>query len=509
VRVGIYTRISLDREGDSFSPERQERLCRQLAEARGWEVVRVETDRSKSGWKKGTKRPGFDALLRAVDRREVDVVMAYSLTRLGRRTVDLLELLEYLRERGAALALYDLNIDTSTAIGQMFYSFVAGMAQLEAEQTSERVKSYNRVAAESGHLHGGGCRQFGYERSGAVNRAEAGVVREAARRLTEGESLRSVATDLNSRGVVTSTGRAWSGPTLRQMMTSPRLAGIRVHNGQERPGTWEPVLSPDERRALLDALERRRPKVATRTTAAHLLTGLVRCGVCGGAMKTMGFRMKDGRTFPRYQCVKQPGAQNCGGVAVTKNTLDAHVTNAVLDFVSRATMTLAEPESGVTLEQLEKLVAEDEAGLADLTDARFVHRLIGDEEFRAARAKLQERLTENRERLTVLQGRAEAVSGALRPGDREALQAWWDAASIEERRAALRGALHEVRVNRAARRGGNKFDPSRVELRWRLDFYARAADARRSAMTEEQRAAAAAAYEAEREAAGDPAEGWE
>lgn len=503
MRVGIYTRISLDRDGDSFSPERQETLCRQLAEARGWTVVRVETDRSKSGWKKGVKRPGFEALLRAVDRREVDVVMAYSLVRLGRRSIGLLELLEYLRERGAALALYDLNIDTSTAVGQMFFTIVAGFAQLESEQTSERVKSYMKVAAEAGALHGGGCRQFGYERGGAVLEAEAEVAREVARRLTEGESLRRVATDLNERGVTTTTGRRWSGPTLRQMVTSPRLAAIRVHNGRETPGTWEPVLSREDRRALLDALERRRPKVATRTTPAHLLTGLARCGSCGGAMKTMGMRLKDGRTFPRYQCVRQPGADNCGRVAVTKDTLDAHVARQVLDFVSRATMALSEDEGGATLEQLERLVREDEAGLADLTDARFVHRLIDDEEFRASRAKLQERLSENRERLAAVRARAGDLAGALRPGDREALQAWWNGASVEERRLALRGALTEVRVNPARRRGGNRFDPSRVELRWRLDFYRRAGEARWESMTDEEREAGWLAYEAAREAVAD------
>ncbi len=507
MRAGIYTRISQDREGDSFSPERQEKLCRQLAEARGWEVVRVETDRDKSGWKKNVQRPGFEALLAAVDRRELDVVMAYSLVRLGRRSIQLLELLEYLRERGAALALYDLNIDTSTAVGQMFFTFVAGMAQLEAEQTSERVKSYNKLAAGQGWLHSGGSRQFGLDRSGWPHPDEAGVVLEVAARLIDGESLRRVATSLNERGVTTTTGRQWSGPTLRQMITSPRLAGLRAYNGTEVPGTWpgaaEPVLTPERRRELVDALERRRPAVVASSAVRHLLTGLVRCGTCGETMKTMGFRLRDGRTFPRYQCVKQPGKASCGRVAVTKDSLDAFVTSEVLDYVARASMRVTEDGSEATLDELARLVRDDEAGLADLTDARFVHRLIGDDEFRAARVKLQGRLNENRERLAALRAHAGEVAGVLRPGDRESLQAWWDAASIHEQRAALRGALTDVVVNPARQRGGNRFKPERIELRWRLDFYRRAGEARWAAMTEEERETGRQTYEAAREASWD------
>lgn len=95
------------------------------------------------------------------------------------------------------------------------------------------------------------------------------------------------------------------------------------------------------------------------------------------------------------------------------------------------------------------------------------------------------------------------MAGVLRPGDRESLQAWWDAATIHEQRAALRGALTDVVVNPARQRGGNQFKPERIELRWRLDFYRRAGEARWAAMTDEEREAGRRAYEAERETTWD------
>ena len=54
----------------------------------------------------------------------------------------------------------------------------------------------------------------------------------------------------------------------------------------------------------------------------HLLAGIIYCLECGGKMKTMGFRMRNGKPFERYQCVKNLGQVNCGKVAITKRSTD-------------------------------------------------------------------------------------------------------------------------------------------------------------------------------------------
>ena len=193
MRAAIYTRISVDPDHDSASPERQETLCRQLAVARQFEVVRVYTDRGASAWQRRAKRPGWEALKGAVERGEVDVMMAYSLTRLGRRARDLLDLLDFLKAHECALVVQDMNIDTATSGGQMIYTMIAAMAQMESEQISERVKSATGLAARKGKMHTGGRRQFGYNRDATVNDSEAAVVRSIVDDLLHGKSLRQVA----------------------------------------------------------------------------------------------------------------------------------------------------------------------------------------------------------------------------------------------------------------------------------------------------------------------------
>lgn len=512
MKAAIYTRISLDRSGTSQSPERQEAECRQLCERRGWEVARVFSDRNLSAFKRGVVRPEYEAMLKAVERRDVDVVVVYSLSRLARSTRELVRVIDLLDQVGGTLTAVADSIDTSTATGRAMTQIVGVFAQLEADQTRERVMSGHKQTARMGKMHGGGSRRFGYTRQMEIVPEEAAVVREMFERALAGESFWSLATDLNQRGIKTTTDGQWYARTAKQMVTAPHVAGLRVHEVAHTitdpttkkkrrvvdsrdvyAGMWEPILTPDEHARLLEAVTR--TPAARRSVKRHMLTGLITCSECGQAMKTTGFRMKNGEPFERYACVKQPGYANCGGVAVAKNSVDALVTRKVLDYVARASM--AGETDTAEREQLEQVIAEDERGLSDLTMARFVHRTLTDKAFEDAQAVLNHRLSENRVRLDDLRRREEEQAGALLPGDRDALQAWWDDADLDDRRAALRAALHKVVVKPAKRRGGNRFDESRVELVWRLDFYRRAGESRWAAMTDEERQIAEAAYRAE------------
>lgn len=507
MRAAIYTRISLDRTGASQSPERQEAECRQLCERRGWEVARVFSDRNLSAFKRDVVRPEYEAMLRAVERRDVDVVVVYSLSRLARSTRELVRVIDLLDKTGGTLTAVADSIDTSTATGRAMTQIVGVFAQLEADQTRERVMSGHRQTARLGKMHGGGSRRFGYTRQMEIIPEEAEVVLEIVGRAMAGESFWSLATDLNERGVRTTTGGQWYARTVKQMVTAPHVAGIRVHEvwagkGPDRrlesrdvyDGEWEPIITKDEHAALLEAVTR--TPAARRSVRRHLLTGLAICAVCEQAMKTTGFRMKNDQTFERYACVKQPGYANCGKVAVAKDSLDALVARQVLDYVARASMETGE-NVAAQIADLEQRMAEDDRSLTELTMARFVQRTLPPAAFEAAQAELNQRRSETEARLAELRRTEADKAGALRPGDRDALQTWWDEANLDDRRAALRAALHKVVVNPAKHRGGNRFDESRVELVWRLDFYGRASKSRWAAMTEEQRQAAQATYQAE------------
>jgi hypothetical protein len=78
-----------------------------------WWIVRVFEDAGISGAKGRDKRPGLDAMMKAIARREIDMVAAWSVDRLGRSLVDLLELLRELHAKGVDLFLHQQGLDTS------------------------------------------------------------------------------------------------------------------------------------------------------------------------------------------------------------------------------------------------------------------------------------------------------------------------------------------------------------------------------------------------------------
>ena len=94
-RAAIYLRVSTDEQ----TTENQERALREVAARSGHEIVAVYRDEGISGAKGRDKRPGFDAMHKDASRRKFDIVMAWSVDRLGRSLQDLIGFLSELAQR--------------------------------------------------------------------------------------------------------------------------------------------------------------------------------------------------------------------------------------------------------------------------------------------------------------------------------------------------------------------------------------------------------------------------
>lgn len=133
-RVAIYARVSTEGQ----TPENQLMRLREVAARAGWDVAEefVET---VSGAAKA--RPEFDRMMREVRRRRIDLIAAVDLTRLGRTTIGLLNLLDELGQLGCDLYVDREALDTTTAAGRMMYAVVAAIAAFERELLIERTKA--------------------------------------------------------------------------------------------------------------------------------------------------------------------------------------------------------------------------------------------------------------------------------------------------------------------------------------------------------------------------------
>jgi DNA invertase Pin-like site-specific DNA recombinase len=133
-RVGLYLRVSTSEQ----ATENQRRELMAVAERHGWAVVRIFEDAGISGAKSRDGRPGLDTFMKAVARREIDMVAAWSVDRLGRSLTDLLELLRELHSEGVDLFLHQQGLDTSTPFGRAMFQMMGVFAEFERASSQRR-----------------------------------------------------------------------------------------------------------------------------------------------------------------------------------------------------------------------------------------------------------------------------------------------------------------------------------------------------------------------------------
>src|SRR5882757_5308768 len=134
-RAVLYLRVStLDQ-----TTANQERELRQVASRMRCEIVKVYKDHGISGAKGRDKRPAFDALCRDATQRRFDLVMAWSVDRLGRSLQDLIGFLSELHALGIDLFLHQQGLDTTTPSGKAMFQMLGVFAEFERAMIQERV----------------------------------------------------------------------------------------------------------------------------------------------------------------------------------------------------------------------------------------------------------------------------------------------------------------------------------------------------------------------------------
>lgn len=135
VRVGIYLRVSTKDQ----TTDNQRIELERVAEQRGWTIVEFFEDAGISGSKGRDKRPAFDALVKAAQRGDINMVAAWSVDRLGRSLSDLVAFLGDLQAIGCNLYLHVQGLDTSTPSGRAMFGMLAVFGEFERAMIVERV----------------------------------------------------------------------------------------------------------------------------------------------------------------------------------------------------------------------------------------------------------------------------------------------------------------------------------------------------------------------------------
>lgn len=459
--AAIYARISNDPEGDRLGVNRQVDDCRKEAERRGWPVADLYVDDDKSAWS-GKVRPEYRRLVDDIEARRIDAVLFWHPDRLTRIPIEMEAFAEVCRRNSVEVAWMGGELAPRDSDGLLLLRILSAVASDSSAKTSKRIKRKNEERAAQGLPTGGGTRPFGYRPDRVtVDPVEAVLVREAVDRVLAGDSVRAIATDWNTRGIPTAAGKRWTVETLRRMLYSARLSAQREHLGEiVAPGKWEAIITPEET-ARLRAILDERTRTRTRPVRRYLLSGLLRCDLCGAPLVSRPQANGD----RRYVCAKGPGHSGCGRLAINAEPVEAFIEAAVLvqldaPAVAAALAAAASADAATAAEH--DALRQDREQLDELADL-YGRKVIGRSEWLAARAPIEARIDAANRKLSRM-----SRSAALDPyvGKSGALRTAWPTLPLNRQRSIVSSLLDRA-VVRSAVRGRTTFDSDRIEPVWR------------------------------------------
>lgn len=457
-----YIRVSTEEQAQrGFSlPAQRERL-ESFAKSQGWTLARVYEDDGYSA--KDTNRPALQAML--ADVQPGEVILAYKLDRLTRSVLDLYELMKRFDQRGVLFKSATEEFNTTTPHGRLMITLVAVLAQWERETIAERVKMGRQKKAASGEWPGGPV-PFGYIAQPGKARGgrtllqltpdpdRAHLVQEAFERYLAGQGVRGLCLWLNDQlGVRTSSGGRWRVTAMTRLLTNPVYCGDVVHGRRlggpvtRVKGSHEPIVPLEIFERVQAMFQRRKAMAPRQATGAYPLSGVAKCGVCGGPISA-GVNAKEGRYS--YRCLNYVKGLGCGPPALTSfpgPLAEAVVVELIqaLPQPDRLDRFLADCEARWT-EKLGANRAEIRRLETDLQEARTAISRW-DHAYETGRLDFEDylsRVQPHRERIQVIEQQLQTAKEVPAPPARETLVAdaidfhrVWALASPPERKALL------------------------------------------------------------------------
>jgi len=338
MRAALYLRVSTDEQAvDGYSIAAQTEKLTAYAHSQGWTIGGRYADEGFSAG--NTDRPALQRLLRDIRRQQLDVVLVYRLDRLTRSVLDLYQLLEEFERHGVKFRSCTEVYDTTTAIGRLFITLVAALAQWERENLAERVKlGMEQMARE--RKRPGGPPPYGYTLQNGqlvINVREAPLVRYLFARYLAGEPLAHIAAQLNEMGCRSRTGARWSPVTLAHMLKNHAYYGALRWNytakGQKvnqpaewvvREGTHEPLIDKAtfwQAQEMIAARGRKHPRTHS---SPFIFAGVLTCYACGQPLygKTIRSSRRGQVQVRRYYLCSGRKRQQCTAKAITEEQVE-------------------------------------------------------------------------------------------------------------------------------------------------------------------------------------------
>lgn len=452
MRVAIYGRVSTEEQvQEGFSIAAQKEKLTAFVQSQDWDIYDYYIDEGISA--KNTERPELQRMLVEIRNRNVDVVLVYRLDRLTRSVLDLYQLLQEFEQYDVKFKSATEVYDTTTAIGRLFITLVAALAQWERENLAERVK-FGQEQMVHELKRPGGRAPFGYDLSNGnltINEEEAVIVGEIFNRYIEGNGFDWIAMELNQRGVRTKQGKRWEKQTVKILLENQiyygalrwnyRKGGRKVNSPDEWiliENVYEPIIDKDIYNRAQQVMKSRSTKHPRELASDFIFSGVLTCARCGAAMYGKTSRTKSsGRVYiQRHYVCKNVKMKNCDAPYMREELLENYFLLEIAKY--------SNPKSAQRAVKKQKPLPKKNADsiqkdLAKLIEKRkrwqtmFAEGLIEIEE-------LRERLSEDREKEVELRKLLEDTVEEITLSDSqissyaENIRMVWDMAEVNEKK---------------------------------------------------------------------------
>lgn len=294
MRTALYIRVSTEdqaREGYSISAQK-EKLTAYCA-SQGWTIANMYIDDGYSA--KDLDRPEMKRMIRHIKQGLIDCVLVYRLDRLTRSVSDLYKLLELFEKYNCKFKSATEVYDTTTAMGRMFITVVAALAQWERENLAERVRMGLQEKARQGKWVPN-IAPYGYDIDRetdklVINEKEAAVVRKIFELYTSGKGMSKIANELNRLGILTKSGHIWRDHQVKYVLTNPVYIGTMRYNFRVNKDSYfeienavPAIISKEVFDRAQQILNRRKFSHPRAATSSFIFSTIAKCARCGSSL---------------------------------------------------------------------------------------------------------------------------------------------------------------------------------------------------------------------------------
>ena len=351
INAGLYIRVSTERQAkEGYSVPAQKQNLSSFAKQQGWNIYDIYADEGISA-KNIQDRPEVKRLIDDIKQNKLDVVILYKFDRLTRDSRDTEDIISLIQTFGIQVfTLSGGTVDVSTATGRFAIRINGAVAQLEREQTIERVRFAFKQKVSQGYTLASQTTCYGYDRKKhekemTINSNEAKVVKRIFRMYNDGSTFTEIAHILNAEKVPTKNkgkklkkvnsdeyyevNSVWQPKTIRLILTNPVYIGkVRYHIGKpdyfEADGLHKPLITEkawNKTQARVNKIKHVSKTNLPREDVYYC--GTLVCGICGHKLTTNRTKKtrKDGTFYycNGYRCVnKEKGLCTCIGMSHRK-----------------------------------------------------------------------------------------------------------------------------------------------------------------------------------------------